>query len=143
MNEFELISRLTRSLPTNKTVVVGAGDDCALLDLGLPDRLVLFKTDAVVEGIHFAGDTPSEKVGRKALARCLSDVAAMAGTPVAALVTIGLRQSFEPDFVEGIYAGINALARQYEVAIVGGETTANPERTFISVALLGLAPRGK
>ena len=55
MNEFELIHRLTRSLPTNPSVVVGAGDDCAVLDAGIPDRLLLFKTDAVVEGVHFAG----------------------------------------------------------------------------------------
>ena len=143
MNEFELIARLTRSLPSNKMVVVGAGDDCALLDLGLSDRLILFKTDAVVEGIHFDADTPREKIGRKALARCLSDIAAMAGTPVAALVTIGLPRNFTLDFVESVYEGINALARECEVAIVGGETTASPERTLISVALLGLAPRGK
>src|SRR5260370_12218586 len=143
MNEFELIARLTRSLPTNKTVVVGAGDDCAVLDLGLRDRLVLFKTDAIVEGIHFASDTPAEKIGRKALGRCLSDIAAMAGTPVAAVVTIGLPRTFAPELVEGIYAGMNTLARRHEVAIVGGETTANPERILISVALLGLAPRRK
>ena len=62
MNEFELISRLTRSLPTNKSVVVGAGDDCAVLDLGLPDRLLLFKTDAVVEGVHFTSTTPPAAV---------------------------------------------------------------------------------
>jgi thiamine monophosphate kinase len=58
MNEFELISRLTRSLPTNKSVVVGAGDDCAVLDFGLADKLFLLKTDAVVQGIHFARETP-------------------------------------------------------------------------------------
>ncbi len=143
MNEFELISRLTRSLPTNKSVVVGAGDDCAVLDLGLPDRLLLFKTDAVVEGFHFTSATPPQKVGRKALARCLSDIAAMAGTPIAALVTLALPATFVPDFVESIYAGISALARRHEVAIVGGETTVNPQGTLISVALLGSMPRGK
>src|SRR6266699_1141971 len=115
MNEFELISRLTRSLPTNKSVVVGAGDDCAVLDLGLPDRLLLFKTDAVVEGVHFTSATPPEKIGRKALARCLSDIAAMAGTPTAALVTLALPDNFDPTMVEGIYAGISALARRHEV----------------------------
>ena len=99
MNEFELIARLTKSLPANKNVVTGAGDDCAVLDLGAPDKLILFKTDAVVEGIHFTKETPPEKIGRKALARCLSDIAAMAGTPVAALVTIGLPEKFEPEFV--------------------------------------------
>jgi thiamine-monophosphate kinase len=143
MNEFELIQRLTRSLPTNKSVVVGPGDDCAVLDFGLPDRLLLFKTDAIVEGIHFPPDTPAEKIGHKALGRCLSDIAAMAGTPTAALVTLALPRSFEPEFVEAIYSGMSALARRHDVAIVGGETTTNPERILISIALLGSVPRGK
>jgi thiamine-monophosphate kinase len=143
MNEFDLIARLTKSLPTNKNVVTGSGDDCAVLDLGAPDKLVLFKTDAVVEDIHFTKDTPPEKIGRKALARCLSDIAAMAGTPIAALVTIGLPEKFEPEFVGKIYDGLNALAEKFGVAIVGGETTTNPGRIFISIALLGTAPRGK
>ena len=143
MNEFELIHRLTRSLPTNPSVVVGAGDDCAVLDGGGPDRLLLFKTDAIVEGVHFTTEAAPEKIGHKALGRCLSDIAAMAGTPTAALVTIGLPRDFQPEKVEAIYAGLNALARRYQVAIVGGETTTSPERIFISVALLGWVPRGK
>lgn len=143
MNEFELIRQLTRDLPTNDSVVVGAGDDCAVLETGAADQQLLFKTDAVVEGIHFTRDTPPEKIGRKALARCLSDVAAMAGTPTAALVTIALPQKFELAFVEQIYTGLNALARQHGVAIVGGETTTNPERVLISVSLMGFVPRGK
>jgi thiamine-monophosphate kinase len=143
MNEFELIHRLTRSLPTNPSVVVGAGDDCAVLDAGIPDRLLLFKTDAVVEGVHFKPETAPEKVGHKALGRCLSDIAAMAGTPTAALVTIGLPGIFKLDFVEAIYAGLNELARRHQVAVVGGETTTNPGGIFISIALLGWVPRGK
>jgi thiamine-monophosphate kinase len=123
--------------------VVGAGDDCAVLETGDANHLLLFKTDAVVEGIHFTKDTPPEKIGRKALARCLSDVAAMAGTPTAALVTIALPQKFELGFVEQIYAGLNGLARQHHVAIVGGETTTNPERVLISISLVGFVPRGK
>jgi thiamine-monophosphate kinase len=143
MNEFELIARLTRSLPTNDSVVVAAGDDCAVLDVGVPDRLLLFKTDAVVEGIHYTSAAPPEKIGHKALARCLSDIAAMAGAPTAALITLGLPRKFEAEFVERIYAGMKALAQRHDVAIVGGETTTNPERMFISVALLGFVPRGK
>ena len=143
MNEFDLISRLTRSLPTSEAVVVGAGDDCAVLDFGLPDRLLLFKTDAVVEGIHFTAATEPQKIGRKALARCLSDIAAMAGTPGAALVTIALPRNFDPGFVEEVYAGMNELARRHGVAIVGGETTTNPGGMLLSVALLGFVPRGK
>jgi thiamine-monophosphate kinase len=143
MNEFELIARLTKSLPTNKTVVTGAGDDCAVLDLGIPENLILFKTDAVVEGVHFTRATPPEKIGRKALARCLSDIAAMAGTPTAALVTIALPENFDAEFIAKIYDGLNARAEKSGVAIVGGETTTNPERILISIALLGTVPRGK
>ena len=153
MNEFDLIAKLTKSLPTNQNVVTGVGDDCAVLDLGVPDKLILFKTDAVVEGVHFTKGTPPEKIGRKALARCLSDIAAMAGSPVAALVTLGLPappkrseggpEPFKPEFVAKIYDGLNALAGKTGVAIVGGETTANPGGIFISIALLGTVTRGK
>lgn len=143
MNEFELIAKLTKNLPANECVVTGAGDDCAVLDMGVPDKLILFKTDAVVEGIHFTSDTPPEKIGRKALARCLSDIAAMAGSPTAALVTLALPKKFDADFVGKIYDGLNAMAAQTGVAIVGGETTTNPERILISISLLGTVPLGK
>src|SRR5262249_43211873 len=133
----------THSLPTNKSVVTGCGDDCAVLDLGVPDKLLLFKTDAIVEGIHFNSDAPPEKIGHKALARCLSDIAAMAGTPAAAVVTVALPKKFDVEFVQAIYAGMSALAQKYDVAIVGGETTTNPGRILISVALLGQVSRGK
>jgi len=143
MTEFELIHHLTRSLPANKQVITGPGDDCAVLDFGLPDRLFLFKTDAIVEGIHFTREAAPENIGHKALARCLSDIAAMAGTPSAAVITLALPQDFDPAFVSAIYDGINNLARRYEVAIVGGETTTNPERMLISVAMIGTVRRGK
>jgi thiamine-monophosphate kinase len=143
MNEFELIARLTKTLPTNETVVTGAGDDCAVLDLGVPENLILFKTDAVVEGIHFTRETPPEKIGRKALARCLSDIAAMAGMPAAALVTIALPENFDAEFVAKIYDGLNALAEKFHVAVVGGETTTNPGHILISIALIGTVLRGK
>ncbi len=143
MNEFELIARLTRSLPGNPSVVVGAGDDCAVLDLGIPERLLLFKTDAVVQGVHFTSAAAPKQIGHKALARGLSDIAAMAGTPTAALVTLGLPQNFDADFVEAIYGGMNELAARHHVAIVGGETVSNPERIFISIALVGTVPKDK
>jgi thiamine-monophosphate kinase len=137
MNEFELIARLRPTLATNAAVIVGAGDDCAVLDLGLPDRWLLFKTDAVVEGVHFTADAPPQGVGHKALARALSDLAAMAGQATAALVTIGLPEHYDVARVEDIYRGLNALAARHEVAVSGGETTTSPERIFISIALVG------
>ncbi|MBM3883678.1 MAG: thiamine-phosphate kinase [Verrucomicrobia bacterium] len=137
MNETELIQRLTRDLPTSPEVVVGPGDDCAVLEVGLADRWLLFKTDAVVEGVHFTGPTPGDLVGHKALARCLSDVAAMGGQASSALVTLALPPQFEVARVDAIYAGLSRLARRFGVAIVGGETTTHPERLLLSVALLG------
>src|SRR5207249_7975629 len=142
MNEFELIARLTDSLPTNASTVVGAGDDCAVIDFGLPDRWVLFKTDAVVEGIHFPKNAPAEKIGHKALARSLSDIAAMAGTPTHALITLALPPDFDPGRIEAIYQGLKTLAVRHDVAIVGGETTTSPERMLISVSVLGTVARG-
>ncbi|NLH73778.1 MAG: thiamine-monophosphate kinase [Verrucomicrobia bacterium] len=141
MNELELIQNLIPMLPTNSAVVTGAGDDCAVVDVGLPDKHLLLKTDAVVEGIHFTADAVGSAVGHKALGRCLSDVAAMGGVPLCAVVTIGLPSGFEFERVRSIYEGMANLARRYDVAIVGGETTASPERVFISVAVLGTVPK--
>ena len=141
MNEFELIDLLKKGLPGNGSVVIGAGDDCAVLDLGIPDRYLLFKTDAVVEGIHFTPHEEPERVGHKALGRCLSDVAAMGGDPTAALITLALPLDFDPSWVEKLYAGIGQLARRYQVAVVGGETTTNPDRRLVSVSLVGTVSR--
>jgi len=143
MNELELIARLTRSLASNDSVIVGAGDDCAVLDCGQPGRYLLFKTDAVVEGVHFTAEAAPEQIGHKALGRCLSDVAAMAGRPLAALVTAALPDNFSPAFVERIYAGLNSLALRHSVAIAGGETTRNPERLLLSIAMVGEVARDK
>lgn len=143
MNELELISKLTPGLAANPSLLVGAGDDCAVLDVGLPDRCLLFKTDAVVEGIHFEPAAEPRKIGRKALARCLSDIAAMAGRPLSALITLALPKDFDAQRVMAIYDGINELARRYGVSIAGGETTTNPERMLLSIAMLGDVPRGK
>lgn len=143
MTEFELIARLTRDLPAGPEVVVGPGDDCAVLDLGLGDRWLLFKTDAVVEGIHFTPEVAPERVGHKALARCLSDVAAMAGDPRAALVTVALPRSFEAIWVEAMYRGLRVLADRTGVFVVGGETTTNPGGVLISVAVLGTVAKDR
>ena len=108
-----------------------------MLDSGQPGRYLLLKTDAVVQGIHFSATAEPEQIGHKALGRCLSDIAAMAGRPIAALVTMALPSHFEAAFLQRIYAGMSRLAERHGVAIVGGETTTNPERLLISVCLLG------
>jgi thiamine-monophosphate kinase len=95
----------------------------------------------VVEDVHFTRDTSPQKIGRKALARCFSDIAAMGGRPTAAVVTLGLPAEFSPELVEALYSGMRDLASTWQTAIVGGETVRNPAGLFISVALIGLVQR--
>ena len=142
-DEFELISRLKAKLPTGDSVVVGAGDDCAVIDVGVPGKWQLHKTDAVVEGVHFTKDADPRQIGHKALGRALSDIAAMAGTPRWATVTLGLPDGFDAERVESIYDGMAALAKRHDVSLVGGETVVNPERLFIGVSLVGEIARDK
>ena len=138
MTEAELIQKLTAGLPGDSSVLTGPGDDCAVIELG--GQKLLFKTDAVVEGIHFKGDVLPEKIGRKAMARSLSDIAAMAGTPTHALVTLGICEKHKPVFVESIFVGLRDIAAEYDVNIVGGETTTLPKLT-LSISLLGTCPK--
>ena len=143
MKEFALIESLRPLLHTNPQTLVGVGDDCAVLDVGIPDRLLLFKTDAVVENVHFTCDAGWERIGRKAISRCLSDIAAMAGVPISALVTLGLPLYFEPDKVKKIYVGLNERAAEFDVSISGGETVKSEKGVFLSISMLGWIPRNR
>ena len=136
LSETELIQRLTENLPADSSVLTGPGDDCAVLDWS--GSKLLFKTDAIVEGIHFERDTPPEAIGRKALARALSDIAAMAGTPTHALITLGVHADMEPSLIEAVYQGLRDCAREHHVNIVGGETTSLSQLT-LSISLIGKA----
>ena len=138
LSETELIQRLTQDLPADSSVLTGPGDDCAVLDWS--GSKLLFKTDAIVEGIHFERDTPPEAIGRKALARALSDIAAMAGTPTHALITLGVHADMEPSLIEAVYQGLRDCAREHHVNIVGGETTSLSQLT-LSISLIGRASK--
>lgn len=140
--EVKLIESITSNLPTRPDTIVGAGDDCAVIDNG-PDHSLLLKTDAVVEGVHFEKNDPADKVGHKALARALSDIAAMSGQPNSAVITLGLPRDFDQQWVETFYEGLNATALAFGVAIVGGETVSSPDRIFCSVALTGRVAKDK
>lgn len=142
MSEKELIKRLIEKLPSNPGTIQGAGDDCAIVRSAGPEWETLLKVDTVVEGVHFTREDTPERVGRKALARCLSDIAAMGGEPDSALVAVGLPSVDSAPFIEAAYEGLTALAAEFGVAIVGGETSRNPGGLFLSVTLTGRVPRG-
>ncbi len=143
MSEFELIARLTHSLPRHAGVVSGVGDDCAVLELG-GDTLLLATCDSRVEGVHFTFQTSSpEEIGRKALAVNISDIAAMGGEPRYALISLilPLRQSLQQ--LERIYSGLRQEAEQFAIAIVGGNISGSGkgEQLIIDITLLGSVER--
>jgi len=132
--EDRLVAELTRGLPH-------VGDDCAVIGGPRAREWRLLKTDAILEGVHFLPSHDPRKIGWKALARAVSDVAAMGGTPREALVTLALPPEREVAWVKSLYAGLRKCARQFGVEIVGGETSRSPGPLFISIALTGTVER--
>ncbi len=137
LGEERLLQELLPNLPRNPGVVAAAGDDCAVVRLaGMKERLLL-KTDCVVAGVHFAPEADPVAVGWKALARPLSDFAAMAGVPQFALITLIAPASTTAEWTRDLYRGLGKIARAFEVAIVGGETSATRGPIAISVSVAG------
>ena len=143
LGEDAVLRRLLPHLTGNETLLVGAGDDCAVAARNA-EWDTLLKTDAVVEGVHFTRDTEPERIGRKALARAVSDIAAMGGVPEHALVTLLVHPRRGVELLEGIYRGLARLAAEFGISLAGGETTALPQDGLaISVALTGRVEHGR
>lgn len=143
LGENALLRRLLCNLPENDSLIVGPGDDCAVVARDA-DWDTLLKTDVVVEKMHFTPDTEPERIGRKALARAVSDIAAMGGIPEHALITILCHSSRPASLLEGIYRGMGNLARRFNISLAGGETSGLPyDGLVINVALTGRVERGK
>jgi thiamine-monophosphate kinase len=119
-----------------RRVLTSVGDDCAVLRGEGKNHFLLFKTDAVVEGVHFNAHESPGLIGRKALARALSDLAAMGASPLAAVVTLGVTKEESVSRLRAIYRGLERIAKKYRVNLVGGETT-RARQLFLNVALLG------
>lgn len=138
LGEDQLLEQLLPKLPRTSAVVLGAGDDCALVKSGKRGVVNLLKTDCLVEGIHFTGESRAELVGWKAMARPLSDFAAMSGLPQFALVTLIVPSAKTLRWVKQIYQGIEKAARAFRVAVVGGETSNIRGPSVISISLSGI-----
>jgi thiamine-monophosphate kinase len=145
LGEFELIARLTKDLSTHTSNDIGVGDDCAVLDLGAP-QLLLATCDSQVENVHFTFRTSSPvQIGHKALAINLSDIAAMGGIPRYALISLVLPSHVSVADLDGIYAGLRAIAQQYDTALVGGNISGagQGEQLVIDITVLGSVERGR
>jgi thiamine-monophosphate kinase len=132
----EIIRRAARRTPA---VRVGIGDDCAVLELAA-GSLLLATTDLLIEDVHFRRRwaTPTD-IGWKSLAVNLSDIAAMGGHPRWALIALACPESVTVDEAEAFYSGVQAVATEHDVAIVGGDTSASPGGWIVNVTLLGEA----
>jgi len=118
-------------------VVVGPGDDAAILRIGA--ELVAFATDAVVAGIHFGPGAAGSAVGWKALAANVSDLAAVGAEPVASVAAVALGTPGGDEYGRAVYEGLAACAAEFGCPVVGGDVSAAPEgaATVVSVSVIG------
>lgn len=122
---------------------LGIGDDAALVRPAR-NRDVVLKADLSIEGVHFARDIhPARAVGHRALARPLSDVAAMGGTPRFALLSLAMTEEVNRAWIEQFYAGFRALAERAGVALIGGDTAISPAQMMADVMVVGEVPRAR
>jgi thiamine-monophosphate kinase len=137
LGEDQLLRQITRTLPRNRSLVLGAGDDCALVRLPGESKLLVLKTDCVVAGVHFTAEAKAAAVGWKAMARALSDFAAMSAVPQSALVTLIAPAETSAAWTRQLYRGLSKAAGIFDVAIVGGETSRIDGPLAISVSVAG------
>ena len=137
MGEFELIQRyFTRPTPR---AALGVGDDCALLNLA-PTMQMAISSDMLVSGRHFFADADPRKLGHKALAVNLSDLAACGAKPLAFTLALAL-PSVDADWLGPFSQGLWALADEHSCELIGGDTTQGPLNICITV--FGEVPRGQ
>jgi thiamine-monophosphate kinase len=136
--EFGLIARIDQRARSRADVVLGIGDDSAILRVA-PGQQLVVTTDTLVAGRHFPRTTAPRDIGWKSLAVNLSDLAAMGAAPAWVTLALTLPRA-DSDWVDAYIGGFQALARRHDVALVGGDTTRGP--LSITVTAHGLVPRG-
>jgi thiamine-monophosphate kinase len=139
MSEFAYINWIRRHTPHDPRILIGPGDDTAALNWP-SDKPVLVTTDMLLDSSCFRlAEAGARRVGRKAMAVNLSDIAAMAGRPVAAVVSVGLPRQGGMALAEELYRGLREMADAFDTALVGGDTNSWDGPLVISVTVLGEA----
>jgi thiamine-monophosphate kinase len=137
LGERALIDRITARLPVPSWVVVGPGDDAAVIE-SERGTLQVLTTDALVESVHFDHRfVPPDAIGHRALAVNLSDLAAMGATPRAALLSLVLPDALDVAVVDGMLDGLLALAAIHGVAVIGGNISRSPGPLVVDVTASG------
>ncbi len=141
LGEFGLIGRIRERFPAPEGVT-GIGDDCAVIPQR-SGRDTLVSTDMLIEGTHFLRrDIPPYRLGWKSAAVNISDIAAMGGQPTATFLSVALPADLETGWMEEFLRGYADISRRFGVALLGGDTTASPDRICLNVAVLGECPSG-
>jgi thiamine-monophosphate kinase len=144
MREVELLRRIQAWAPrAGRGVLLGIGDDCAVYRPAGAREDLLVTTDLLIEGVHFLREAhPAAAVGWRTLARGLSDIAAMGGSPRFCLLSLALAGWADQRWVEGFYRGFLRLARREGVSLAGGDL-GHAERIMCDIVVCGAAPKGK
>jgi thiamine-monophosphate kinase len=139
LGEFGLIDYLTKGINLkHKSSVYGVGDDAAVLDAG--KKKVLVSTDLLTEGVHFdLTFMPLKHLGYKAVIVNLSDIIAMNATPSQITVSIGMSNRFSVEAIAELYSGIKLACKNYNVDLVGGDTSSTAAGLVISITVIGFA----
>ncbi len=137
--EFDLIDRIRARAPTRDDVILGIGDDAAILQVPAGRQLVV-ATDTLNSGVHFPPDTAPADIGWKALAANLPDLAAMAAEPAWCTLSLSLPDN-DAVWLDGFLDGFLELAARHRIALVGGDTTRGP--LSIGVTVHGLVEPGR
>ena len=137
MGEFEYIQWLRQRTASHPRILVGPGDDCAVIAT-TPHVPWIVTTDMLMEGTDFVlAQAGPRRVGRKALAVNLSDIAAMGGRPVAAVVSVALPRTGAEQLAKELYEAMRGLADEFDTALAGGDTNTWDGGLVISATLLG------
>ena len=141
IDEFDLIRRHLAPL-ARVPGALGLRDDAAVVP-PLPGSELVVTTDAMVAGVHFMADDPPALIARKLLRVNLSDLAAMAATPAAYLMTMALPERTSEAWVAAFAGGLAADQREFDVSLVGGDTVATPGPLTLTLTALGWVPAGR
>ncbi|CAM3466674.1 Thiamine-monophosphate kinase [Flavobacterium longum] len=139
LGEFGLIDHLTKNFQIGQpSTLKGIGDDAAVLDF--KDKKVVVSTDLLIEGVHFdLAYMPLKHLGYKAVIVNLSDICAMNAVPTHITVSIAVSNRFPLEALEEFYQGIALAAKQYDVDVIGGDTTSSQKGLIISITAMGEA----
>jgi len=139
--------RQSKSFKQKLGIVVDIGDDAAVVEFNHINKAnyeLLYTVDTMVEQIHFNDQTMDHySIGYKAMASNISDIAAMGGIPQHALIAVSIPQRYTTDHMNEMYRGIYDCANEFEVAIIGGDTTSSPQHLVITITLTGIVEAGK